>query len=109
MDAEHVYKQQFSDVFLRDVVVSFLIAGRDTTACTLSWLFLMLGRNPEAAEKLSDEIRGALPSRNRPSCEAVKEANMPFLNGVVWETLRLYPPVPATPKVAAVDDTLPDG
>ena len=42
---------------LRDVIMSFFIAGRDTTASTLSWLFLSLATHPEVAQSLLREAR----------------------------------------------------
>ena len=53
------------DVYLRDMVINFLIAGRDTTACALSWLFYELALNPDVEKQLREEIdaslRGAVP------------------------------------------------
>ncbi len=39
--------QPYSDEYLRDLVINFMIAGRDTTAVALTWLFYELGKNPE--------------------------------------------------------------
>ena len=45
----------YSDKQLRDVVVNFIIAGRDTTALTLSWLFSMLAKSPHVVENIVKE------------------------------------------------------
>jgi cytochrome P450 len=110
MDAEaNSASGHLSDEFLRDVIMSFFIAGRDTTASTLSWLFLMLAKHPEIAQKLAAEVDKCCPVGSQPSFDKVKDTAMPYLNAVIWETLRLFPPVAASPKVAAADDVLPDG
>lgn len=45
-------EQQYDPVYLRDVVVDFLVAGRDTTAQALSWLFYNVSQNPRVESKL---------------------------------------------------------
>ncbi|BBM97362.1 protein MpCYP704-like1 [Marchantia polymorpha subsp. ruderalis] len=46
-----------SDKILRDVVLNFVIAGRDTTAVTLSWMTYMLAEHPAVARRLYEELR----------------------------------------------------
>jgi len=101
-------KEQFSAKFLRDVVLSFVIAGRDTTACTLSWMFYILATNPDIQAKLVEEVDKCL-SEKTVTFDSVKASDMPYLNGVLHETLRLYPPVPFDLKECQQDDTLPNG
>lgn len=97
----------FSDRELRDVVLNFLIAGRDTTASLLAWLFYELCVNPAVQEKLAEEIRGACPPDEQISFESLRA--LPYLNGVVYEALRLHPPIPLNYKAAMKDDVLPNG
>ncbi|GBG25349.1 Cytochrome P450 94C1 [Hondaea fermentalgiana] len=99
--------------FLRDVVMSFFIAGRDTTGCLLSFTFLLLGSHPEIEAKLLEEIERELPERDPadftpPKLEQLKRG-FPYLTGLVNESLRLFPPVPSDGKMACRDDVLPDG
>lgn len=101
--------ERMSTEWLRDVVLNFVIAGRDTTACALSWMFFILATHPEIQETLRREIDEQLPRGTSPSFKAVDAKQMPYLNGVVYETLRLYPPVPVDSKEALSDDVLPDG
>ena len=68
-----------------------VIAGRDTTACTLSWLMFILTQNPEIQQRCCAEIDDKIGD-GTPDPNLVTAANMPYLNGVVYETLRLYPP-----------------
>ncbi|GMF62807.1 unnamed protein product [Phytophthora fragariaefolia] len=53
--------QEVDPTFLRNIVVNFLIAGRDTTAQTLSWFFLNLTKNPAVEAAIRSEIAEKLP------------------------------------------------
>eukprot|EP00455_Lapot_gusevi_P057389 TRINITY_DN9763_c0_g2_i5.p1 TRINITY_DN9763_c0_g2~~TRINITY_DN9763_c0_g2_i5.p1 ORF type:complete len:344 (+),score=126.78 TRINITY_DN9763_c0_g2_i5:572-1603(+) len=97
----------FTDAFLRDVIMNFIIAGRDTTANTLSWLFYEVARHPEVEAKLVEEIEQELRG-GEPDYDTV-ERRMKYLEAVVYETLRLHTPVPKDPKQAVEDDVLPNG
>jgi cytochrome P450 len=94
------------DKFLRDVILNFMIAGRDTTAQTLLWTFYLLSLNPASEEKLIAEIDSTLQG-SHPTYENVK--SMKYISAVIDETLRLYPAVPVDPKYAVENDTLPSG
>jgi cytochrome P450 len=97
-----------SKKMMRDQIMSLLLAGRDTTACTLSWLFLELSRNPEVVKKLQEEIHSAIGDSDRcPTYQEIKD--MKYLTWVINETLRLYPVVPFNVRAALKDTTLPHG
>lgn len=96
----------FSDKYLRDIIMNFLIAGRDTTAQTLSWLTYLLASNPKELEKVVAEVDAVLAG-GVPTYDSVQ--HLSYLQACVDETLRLYPPVPGDPKYAVNDDVLPDG
>lgn len=112
-------KEQASDVFLRDIVISFVLAGRDTSSVGLAWFFHALSRNPHVEAKVYDELKEHLqaqaqensPSPRRPghlfSFEELKQLH--YLHAAIHESLRLFPPVPLDTKEAARDDVLPDG
>ncbi|GAW19911.1 hypothetical protein ANO14919_094040 [Xylariales sp. No.14919] len=92
---------------LRDQLVAVLLAGRDTTAATLSWTMYELGRHPEVVQKLRYEIINTVGLDLAPTYEDLK--NMKYLQYVVNETLRLYPVVPFNVRLALKDTTLPRG
>jgi len=98
--------EQLSEDYLRDLVLNFLIAGRDTTAQTLSWTFYCLATHPEAEAKARREITKVCGGRD-PQYEDLKR--LPFLDAVLKESLRLYPSVPLDAKYVEEDDTWPDG
>jgi hypothetical protein len=92
---------------LHDQIMAVLLAGRDTTASTLSWATYELSRHPHAVAKLRNEIIETVGLDQTPTYEHLK--NMPYLRHVLDETLRLYPVVPFNVRLAAKDTTLPRG
>jgi cytochrome P450 len=92
---------------LRDQLIAILLAGRDTTASTLSWCMYEIGRHPDVAVKLRKEIVDTIGLDRTPTYEHMK--NMPYLKAVLNETLRLYPVVPFNVRLALKDTTLPHG
>ncbi|KAK9052352.1 hypothetical protein SSX86_028981 [Deinandra increscens subsp. villosa] len=89
---------------IRDMVISFIMAGRDTTSAAMTWLFYALSRNSHVEEKLVTEIR-----LNFKDDEFDDFKEMKYLQACLCETMRLYPPVSWDSKHAVADDTLPDG
>lgn len=92
-----------SAVQLRDEVMTFVLAGHETTAVTVSWAVDLLGRNPEIAERLRREVRDVLGDR------APDLADLPRLGlarRVAEETLRLYPAVAALQRQAVAGDDI---
>lgn len=77
---------------IRDQVIAVLLAGRDTTAGALSFTFKELSAQPEIVRKLRREILEKVGPSHPPTYEDLK--NMPYLQHVMNETLRLYPSVP---------------
>lgn len=104
MKDEH--DKPFTDKYLRDMIMNFLIAGRDTTAQCLMWTFYLLAKNPRVEDKLVKEIDTELNGAT-PDFEDLKR--LKYLQAVIDESLRLFPPVPIDPKMALEDDTLPNG
>lgn len=74
---------------LLDEVRTLFIAGHETTALTLAYSLYLLAAHPDAQERLRRELSANLGSR---PAEISDLARLPFLRGVVMESLRLYPP-----------------
>ncbi|KAG0457322.1 hypothetical protein HPP92_022479 [Vanilla planifolia] len=55
--------EKYSDEFLKDVCVNFILAGRDTSSVALAWFFWLLQRNAEVEEKILQEVKGILKDR----------------------------------------------
>jgi cytochrome P450 len=82
--------ESMSDAQLRDEVMTMMIAGHETTANALAWLWVLLDRHPDEQERLRAEL-GAATGGRPPTVDDV--AHLPRLKAVIQETLRLYPPV----------------
>jgi cytochrome P450 len=74
---------------LRDQVLTFLLAGHETTALALSWTWYLLSQNPAAEQKLYDELDQVLGGRV-PSLKDVPA--LVYTDRVIKESMRLYPP-----------------
>lgn len=98
--------QPLSGEDLIDLAISFVIAGRDTTACLLSWACYLLARDQAMQTKLREAIKTEWDGRSEIPLELEK---LPYLKGVLYEALRLYAVVPIDGKSAVRKDTLPDG
>ncbi|KAI0401353.1 cytochrome P450 [Xylaria palmicola] len=92
---------------VRDQLLNVLLAGRDTTACCLSWTFRLLVRHPHVMERLRNEVSAVMGDSSDATREQIR--NMPFLACVVKESLRLYPPVPLNNREAIRTTMLPTG
>ncbi|VAH57137.1 unnamed protein product [Triticum turgidum subsp. durum] len=109
----------FGNKYLRDIILNFVIAGRDTTAGTLSWFLHVLCRDQRIQDKIAREVREATSTGDRQDAGGVEEftarltedaiGSMHYLHAALTETLRLYPAVPVDVKCCFSDDTLPDG
>lgn len=97
----------FTDEFLRDIVMNFIIAGRDTTAQALTWIVYNLIEHPEVERKLLAEINELFGENGEVNFSGIKD--MKYCQAVMSESLRLYPSVPKDAKWAYADDVLPDG
>ncbi|KAL5232091.1 hypothetical protein ABZP36_030867 [Zizania latifolia] len=114
----------YSDKFLRDICVNFILAGRDTSSVALAWFFWLLGNNPAVEANILEEIEGIVAARRRSSspppassAEAEEELvfhpeevkRMDYLHAALSEALRLYPSVPVDHKEVVEDEVFPDG
>ena len=86
-------------------VVTFLIAGHETTAATVAWALYLLSRHDGALERAAAEadrlVDDGVPSTEWPD-------RLPFMLACVEETQRLYPPVPVITRQAIADDGIAD-
>ena len=93
---EHDEGEKLDDKALRDELVTLLLAGHETTANALSWTLALLSKDPEAARRLEAEVDGIEGS--------VADAHTPWLDAVIKESMRLYPPAWILAR-AATEDT----
>ncbi|KAL8547282.1 hypothetical protein ACS0TY_006852 [Phlomoides rotata] len=93
------------DDFVTDIVISFILAGKDTTSAALTWFFWLLSNHPEVETQILMEIEEI--SESVSAYDEVK--HMIYTHASLCESMRLYPPVPIDTKAAVSDDVLPDG
>ncbi len=89
-----------TDQQVRDETLTLLAAGHATTANTLSWTFYLLSNHPEVRAKLLDELWRVLAGRP-PTVDDL--ARLPYLDMVIKEAMRLYPPAWIQPR-HTIDD-----
>jgi cytochrome P450 len=88
---------------VRDEVVTFLLAGYETTASALTWMWWLLAQAPAARERLHAEVDAVLGGRPAGFDDAER---LPWTSAVVKEALRLYPPVWVLLRRAVEDDAI---
>nr|AZP01940.1 cytochrome P450 CYP94C115 [Panax ginseng] len=93
------------DTYLRDIVISFVLAGRDTVASALTSLFWLLANHPEVDAAIRSEADRVIGSNQ----ELKSIEQLHYLQAAVYESMRLYPPVQFDSKFCLEDDVLPDG
>lgn len=81
-----------SDRQILDECITLFIAGHETTAAMLTWVFYLLTEHPDIKEKLVAEIEEKV---GKTQIQFEQLADLPFLDAVLKETLRLYPVAPA--------------
>nr|AJD25222.1 cytochrome P450 CYP94C55 [Salvia miltiorrhiza] len=94
------------DKFLIDIVISFLLAGRDTVASALTSFFWLVACHPDVEAAILAEAEEVIPAELR-SCDQLRELH--YLHAAVYESMRLYPPIQFDSKFCLEDDVLPDG
>jgi len=88
----------FTRAELIDQLGVFFLAGHETTASVLTWVFFILSQQPQIAARLRDEVR-SLAGDGEISFEQVKQ--LAYTRRVFREALRLYPPITFIPRVAS--------
>ncbi|KAI9001368.1 cytochrome P450 monooxygenase pc-3 [Trametes punicea] len=103
---DHLVKITDDPVFLHDEILNILIAGRDTTATTLTYAVYLMCLYPDVFKRLRTEVLEMVGPTQMPTFDKIK--NMRYLRAVINETLRLYPAVPFNIRVSNRDTTLPN-
>lgn len=96
------------ETYLRDIIISFLLAGRDTVASALTSFFWLVAGHREVEARIlleADKVIGL--DQGFTSYEQIRELH--YLHAAVYESMRLYPPIQFDSKFCLEDDLLPDG
>jgi cytochrome P450 len=99
----HLIASGMSDDLIRDQVLTMLIAGHDTSTALLAWALYLLGRHPNQMAQAQTEIDSVL-GQQTPSIEHVGQLR--YLDQVIKETLRLYPPIHVGNRISAKSQQL---
>ena len=86
-----------SDVDIRDTIMTFIAAGHETTAVSLTWALYLIANDPKTQKRLQDEAARVLGK------EGVTKDNwgdLTFTRQVIEEAMRLFPPVPLISRQA---------
>lgn len=92
-----------TDRQLRDEVLTMFVAGHETTSNALSWTFYLLSQHPGVTEKCRAEVQEVLGGR-RPEAADVRQ--LTYLERVVKESMRLYPPAWFIERNVCQDDVI---
>ena len=86
---------------VRDEAITLMLAGHETTANALSWMWYLLALNPEVRQRMFDEVDTVLDGRT-PTAEDLP--SLPWTTAVFLEAMRFFSPAWAIPRVAIRDD-----
>ena len=92
-----------SDAQLAKEIMTLIVAGHETTASTLNWIWYLLSQNPDAEAKLSSELDRLL-TNNFPGVDELKKFT--YTRQVIEEAMRLYPPGWLMTRRAIRDDQI---
>jgi len=91
---------QMSDDLIRDQILTMLIAGHDTSTALLAWALHLLGTHPQAMADAVAEV-GAVIGQD--DLTTAHMSQLPYLDSLIKETLRLYPPIHVGNRMVAED------
>lgn len=95
--------ERMSDRQLRDEVMTFVLAGHETTAVTLAWAWHLLSMHPDVEKRLRTEVTEVLGNRT-PTLKDLPDLG--FTKRVVEETMRLFPAVSALSRQTITADEI---
>lgn len=96
---------EFDDNLIRDQLLTMLIAGHDTSTALLAWTLYLLGSHPEAMEKAQAQAEVVLQDAGTAQKST---SGGHYLDWVIKESLRLYPPIHVSNRLAAQDIFIDD-
>ena len=96
-------REGMTDRQLVDESAILYVAGHETTANAMAWMFYLLSQHPEAVQKIREEVVKVLGEAPPSFADLPK---LEYTLQVVEESLRLYPPAWITDRIAIEDDTI---
>ncbi len=96
----------FTDVELLDELMTLIVAGFETSANTLNWVWYLIAKHPDIEERLLEETRHVLPGASTVNADSIN--SMQYTQQTLEEALRLYPPVWLFTRRSHDEDELDD-
>lgn len=93
---------------LLDEAITLLFAGQDTSAATLSWTLHLLSLHPDKQERVVKELRSVLGDNGSKTVSKSMISQMPYLDAVIKESMRLYPVAPFIVRMLTTDIAIPN-
>ena len=106
LEATDKQGNRFSDNELLDELMTLIVAGFETSANTLNWVWYLVAKHPDVEAKLIEEAQRVLPNVSAVSADNL--AAMEFTQQTLEEALRLYPPVWLFTRRSHAEDELED-
>ncbi|CAG7725567.1 unnamed protein product [Allacma fusca] len=91
---------EITDIYIRDLLNSAILAGHETTAAGLTFAIYLLAKNPKEQEKLHAELDQVFGNDRERNVETSDLPKLKFLECCIKETERLYPPIPLMPRTS---------
>lgn len=96
-------KRQMNTAELRDNLLTFIVAGHETTALTLAWALYLVAFDQGVQDRARAEAQSVLEGRIAGAEDLPK---LPYIRAIIDEALRMYPPAAFLSRTAQKDDTL---
>lgn len=93
IESLYLYPNEITLKDLKEQVDTFMFAGLDATSITASFVLCLIGIHPEIQQKVISELNSIFGDSDR-DCTFSDLNQMEYLECIIFETLRLYPPVP---------------
>ena len=96
-------KRRMNTAEMRDNLLTFIVAGHETTALTLAWSLYLCAFDQDVQDRARTEAQTILGDR---AATGEDVPNLPFIRHIIDEALRLYPPAALVSRTAKAQDTL---
>lgn len=93
----------------QEEVDTFMFEGHDTSSAGITFILLLLGTHQDVQERVHDEIRDAVLANGNLPLSMTQFGKLNYLDRVIKECFRIYPPVPIISRELTEDFVLDDG
>ncbi|CAB4433320.1 unnamed protein product [Rhizophagus irregularis] len=102
---DSLLNEKMTDEELKYQIMTFLIAGHETTSVSTCWALYLLAQHPREQDLLREELVKAFPDKSKfnPTFDEIN--SLEYLNCIVKETLRIHSPAPFTTRTNLNDET----